>query len=42
MPDECKVYDEDNKIDVVKSYRKYYIMKKKRFAVCAKPATIPE
>jgi hypothetical protein len=42
MPDECKVYDENNKIMVVPSYRKYYIMKKKRFAVWSKPATIPE
>ena len=42
MPEECKVYDEDNKIMVVPSYRKYYIMKKKRFAVWSKPATIPE
>ena len=42
MPEECKVYDEDNKIMVVPSYRKYYIMKKKRFNVWSKPATIPE
>ena len=37
MPDECKIPD-----DVVGSYRKYYIMKKQRFATWKAPAVIPE
>ena len=37
MPDECKIPG-----DVVGSYRKYYIMKKKRFATWRAPAVIPE
>jgi hypothetical protein len=36
MPDECKVPG-----DVVESYRKYYIMKKKEFATWKQPAEIP-
>ena len=31
MPEECKAFDEDGNIDVVKSYRQYYVMKKRRF-----------
>ena len=37
MPDECKVPG-----DSVQSYRRYYIMKKRRFATWKAPATIPE
>jgi len=37
MPEECKVPG-----DVVASYRKYYIMKKKRFATWKQPAVMPE
>ena len=37
MPDECKIPG-----DVVGSYRKYYVMKKQRFATWKAPATIPE
>jgi len=37
MPDECKVPG-----DVVASYRKYYIMKKQRFATWKSPAKMPE
>ena len=37
MPDECKIPG-----DVVGSYRKYYVMKKQRFATWKYPATIPE
>lgn len=37
MPDECKIPG-----DVVGSYRKYYIMKKREFATWRKPAVIPE
>ncbi len=37
MPDECKVPG-----DVVGSYRKYYVMKKQRFATWKAPATIPQ
>jgi len=37
MPDECKIPG-----DVVGSYRKYYIMKKQRFATWKAPAVIPE
>ena len=36
MPDECKISG-----DVVESYRKYYIMKKKEFATWKEPAYIP-
>ena len=36
MPEECKVPG-----DVVASYRKYYIMKKKRFATWKQPAEMP-
>ena len=36
MPDECKVPG-----DSVASYRKYYIMKKKRFATWKQPAEMP-
>ena len=32
MPEECKAFDEDGNIDVVKSYRQYYVMKKRKFA----------
>ena len=37
MPDECKIPG-----DVVGSYRKYYIMKKKEFATWKSPAKIPD
>jgi len=37
MPDECKIPG-----DVVASYRKYYIMKKQRFATWKSPAKMPE
>ena len=37
MPDECKIPG-----DVVGSYRKYYIMKKQRFATWKAPSMIPE
>ena len=37
MPDECKIPG-----DVVGSYRKYYIMKKRDFATWKAPAVIPE
>ena len=37
MPDECKVPG-----DVVASYRKYYIMKKQRFATWKAPSKMPE
>lgn len=37
MPDECKVPG-----NVVASYRKYYIMKKQRFATWKAPAKMPE
>jgi stalled ribosome alternative rescue factor ArfA len=37
MPDECKVPG-----DVVASYRKYYIMKKQRFATWKAPAKMPQ
>ena len=37
MPDECKVPG-----NVVESYRRYYIMKKRRFATWKSPAKIPE
>ena len=37
MPEECKVPG-----DSVQSYRRYYIMKKRRFATWKAPATIPE
>ena len=37
MPDECKVPG-----DSVKSYRRYYIMKKRRFATWKAPAKTPE
>ena len=37
MPDECKVPG-----DVVGSYRKYYIMKKRDFATWKEPAKVPE
>ena len=37
MPDECKIPG-----DVVGSYRKYYVMKKQRFATWKAPATIPQ
>lgn len=37
MPDECKIPG-----DVVGSYRKYYIMKKREFATWRTPAVIPE
>jgi hypothetical protein len=37
MPDECKVPG-----DSVQSYRKYYIMKKRRFATWKAPAKTPE
>ena len=37
MPDECKVPG-----DVVASYRKYYIMKKQRFATWKSPAKMPQ
>ena len=36
-PDECKILN-----DVVGSYRKYYIMKKKEFATWKSPAIIPQ
>lgn len=36
MPDECKVPG-----NVVESYRKYYVMKKSKFATWRSPATIP-
>ena len=36
MPDECKIPG-----DVVGSYRKYYIMKKKDFATWKSPAVVP-
>ena len=36
MPEECKVPG-----DSVASYRKYYIMKKKRFATWKQPAEMP-
>jgi hypothetical protein len=37
MPDECKVPG-----DVVGSYRKYYIMKKRDFATWKEPSKVPE
>ena len=37
MPDECKIPG-----DVVGSYRKYYIMKKREFATWKSPAKIPD
>ena len=37
MPDECKVDG-----DVVASYRKYYIMKKQRFATWKAPSKMPD
>ncbi len=37
MPDECKIPG-----DVVGSYRKYYVIKKQRFATWKAPAVIPE
>ena len=37
MPDECKIPG-----DVIGSYRKYYIMKKKEFATWKSPAIIPQ
>jgi hypothetical protein len=37
MPDECKIPG-----DVVASYRKYYIMKKKDFATWRSPAVMPD
>ena len=37
MPDECKVPG-----DSVQSYRRYYIMKKRRFATWKAPAKTPE
>ena len=37
MPDECKVPG-----DVVESYRRYYIMKKRRFATWRAPSQMPE
>ena len=37
MPDECKVPG-----DSIASYRKYYIMKKARFATWKAPSTVPE
>ena len=37
MPDECKVPG-----DVVGSYRKYYIMKKRSFATWKEPSKVPE
>jgi hypothetical protein len=37
MPDECKIPG-----NVVESYRKYYIMKKRRFATWKAPSVIPE
>ena len=40
MPEECKVFVE-GKIDVVKSYRRYYIMKKKDFARWSHPGSAP-
>ena len=36
MPDYCKIKD-----DAVASYRKYYIMEKRRFATWKSPATTP-
>ena len=41
MPEECKVFNE-GVIDVVASYRKYYIMKKKDFARWSHPGKAPE
>ena len=40
MPEECKVFN-DGVIDVVESYRKYYIMKKKDFARWSHPGKAP-
>jgi len=37
MPDECKIPG-----DVIGSYRKYYVMKKREFATWKTPAVIPE
>ena len=37
MPDECKIPG-----DVIGSYRKYYVMKKREFATWKAPAVIPE
>ena len=41
MPEECKVFNE-GVIDVVASYRKYYIMKKVDFARWSHPGKAPE
>lgn len=41
MPEECKVFNE-GVIDVVASYRKYYIMKKTDFARWSHPGKAPE
>tara|TARA_Y100000389_G_C17464398_1_gene524315 strand:- start:2557 stop:3144 length:588 start_codon:yes stop_codon:yes gene_type:complete len=41
MPEECKVFNK-GVIDVVASYRKYYIMKKKDFARWSHPGKAPE
>jgi len=41
MPEECKVFNE-GVIDVVASYRKYYIMKKVGFARWSHPGKAPE
>ena len=37
MPDECKIPG-----DVVGSYRKYYVMKKQRFATWKSPSVVPQ
>jgi len=37
MPDECKIPG-----DVIGSYRKYYVMKKREFATWKAPAVVPE
>ena len=42
MPEECKAFDEDGNIDVVKSYRQYYVMKKRRVAAWTLPGKAPE
>ena len=42
MKDEYKVYDSYNEIDIIKSYRNYYIKDKSRFAKWKEPSKAPE
>lgn len=42
MPEECLIFDENNKILIVASYRNYYIKKKHHFASWRYPAKKPD